>query len=165
MKELSLLHAKEKGALGESKVVSDLISKGYPCFTEFGDNSKVDIIALVNNQPVKIQVKSHKSTDGKVLIDSRKAGPGYRFRYELGMVDVFALYVYDRDEILYLSCEEILSNSTMTTIRLDPPKNNQRKNVNNADDFRDFERVLRDYEPNTPTHKVAGDDIVQTTTS
>jgi hypothetical protein len=80
------------------------------------------------------------------------------------MVDVFALYIYDRDEILYITSKELCDDAHTITIRLDPPKHNQIIGINYADKYRDFKRVLRDYEPNSLTLKEVGDDIAQTTT-
>ena len=53
------LHKKNKGSIGELKVAADLITKGFSVFTELGDNSKVDLIAIENStyKTYKIQVK------------------------------------------------------------------------------------------------------------
>lgn len=156
------LHAKQKGTLGELAIAQDLISNGYAVFTELGDLSKVDLIALVPI-PVKIQVKSLKSTNGAIELSSRKSGPNYRFRYTEQDVDIFAVYVYDRNIIAYIACKELLENSRMMTLRIDKPKNNQHK-ARRIDDYRDFQRALRDYTGNIPPSNVGDDEIVQTTT-
>ena len=156
-----MLHSKEKGALGEAEIICDLISQGFPAFKEFGDNSKVDLIALINNVPIKIQVKSyHSGKNGAVGIGPKKSGPGYRFTYTRGQIDVFAVYVYDRDLILYVSAKKIIESGGLS-IRLDATKNNQQKGVHKASDYISLKEALRDY---TPVSLDWGEDIVQTTT-
>lgn len=113
------MHRKEKGNLGELKVAADLVSKGYPVFTELGDNSKVDLIALVANQCIKIQVKAYESSKGSVKLSSHKAGPNYRFQYTLEQLDLFAVYVIDYDVILYVNADELIDAGWMV-IRMKP---------------------------------------------
>jgi len=158
------MHSKEKGNLGELVAMKHLLSCGYPVFTEFGDNSKVDLIALVDNEPVKIQVKTRTSESGKVQIDSRKSGPNYKFRYSLDHVDVFAIYVIDRDVLFFVNAKELLSNRTWTTYRLDPTKNGQKYKVLWVKDRMSFEEALRGHTCDTQTGKAVGEEMVQTTT-
>lgn len=158
------LHAKAKGMLGELVVAKDLISKGHAVFAEMGDLAKTDLVAIVRDCPIKVQVKTCYAKNGKALLDSRKAGPNYRFRYSESDVDVFALYVVDRDMVLYISCKELLQQLAQTTFRLDRAKNGNEKNIRYARDYLSFEKALRDYTPRTLPANVAGQDIVQTTT-
>jgi hypothetical protein len=131
------LHAKVKGALGEAKVAGQLIGKGYPVFTEFGDNSKVDLIALVDRQPVKV-------------LRTTKSGPGYRFTYDENDFDVMAVYIIDEDVICYVSSKKLFESGYLI-LRTRPTKNNQQKGCNFVENFLEFEDVLRDYTPNTLT--------------
>ncbi len=117
------MHSKEKGNLGELRIAADLVSQGYPVFTELGDNSKVDLIALVGNKPIKLQVKALKEVNGVVSLDTRKSGPSYSFRYSIEQIDIFAVYVYNRDVIFYISAEELLVSKASRKFRLDKPKN------------------------------------------
>ena len=136
------MHTKQSGSLGELKVAADLIARGYAVFTELGDLSKVDLIALVDHHPVKIQVKARTSKHGRVEISKRKSGPNYQFVYQEGEVDVFAIYVLDKDLCLYVNASELLERSTFS-IRLAPARNGQQKKVRAWQAYTDFKRALR----------------------
>jgi len=143
-------------------IAKDLVEFGFEVFTELGDNSKVDLIGLYDYKPYKFQVKAATTTQhGVVMLDSRKSGPNYHFRYEAKHADIFAIYVLDRNIIAYVSAEMLLSGISVT-LRIDPAANNQTANVRYIADYRDPMRLLRDYTRNTQT---LGDDIVQTTTA
>jgi len=136
------VHTKQSGSLGELKVAADLIARGYAVFTELGDLSKVDLIVLVGNQPVKLQVKARTSKHGRVEVSKRKSGPNYQFVYQEGEVDVFAIYVIDKDLCLYVNASDFLMGTTFS-IRVDPAKNGQQKKVHPWQAYTDFKRALR----------------------
>ncbi|MFQ5571814.1 MAG: group I intron-associated PD-(D/E)XK endonuclease [Rhodothermales bacterium] len=157
------MHAKQSGSLGELKVAADLIARGYAVFTELGDLSRVDLIALVDSQPVKVQVKARTSKHGSVEISKRKSGPNYRFTYQEGEVDVFAIYVIDKDLCLYVNATDFLKGSTLS-IRVEPARNGQQKKVNPWQQYTDFKRALRGHTQPTLSEKAEGEEMVQTTT-
>ena len=160
------MHSKMKGALGQVAVAADLIRQGYFVFGELGDLSKIDLIAVGEDYNLhKLQVKAITSLDGTVELLTTKSGPNYRFRYQKHHVDVFAVYVLDRNQVLYVSAQELLQRGRSLTIRLDKTKNGQAKGVNSFEKYLDFEKALRDYTLDAPTDKAVGDDIVQTTTA
>lgn len=159
------MHSKMKGALGQAAVAADLIRQGYFVFGELGDLSKIDLIAVSEDYNLhKVQVKAITSLNGKVELLATKSGPGYSFKYEQHHADVFAVYVLDRQQVLYVSAHELLQHNKSLTIRLDKTRNSQEKGVNSFEKYLDFERALRDYTRDTLTDKAEGDDIVQTTT-
>jgi hypothetical protein len=49
------LHSKQLGAIGVLRVAAHLMSQGLSIFAEMGDLSRVDLIVLFDNQPIKIQ--------------------------------------------------------------------------------------------------------------
>jgi len=158
------MHSKQKGALGEVAVIKDLLRRDYQVFKEIGDLSKVDLIVLVDHVPVKIQVKALVSKHGIVEVNSKKSGPGYSFRYGELDVDIFAVYIIDKDEIFYVSAKEILNNKTTSKFRIVKPINNQLSGIRWVKDYQEFKNALRDYTPSTLPALLEGDDIVQTTT-
>ena len=157
------MHAKRASSLGELKVAADLTARGYAVFTELGDLSRVDLIVLVKHQPVKVQVKARTSKHGRVAIAKRKSGPNYHFSYQDGEIDVFAVYVLDRDVCVYVNAAEFLKGSALT-IRIDPARNGQHKGINDWRDYTDFERALRGHTQPTLSGHAEGEEMVQTTT-
>lgn len=138
------LHTKRKGIIGELAVAHYLASRDLPVFKELGDLSKIDLITEVNNKLIKIQVKTVTSKKGKVEILTYKAGPNYRFHYEKDDVDVFAVYVLDKDILLFVGNEELFKCKSSMTIRLEKTKNNQRRFVRHYTDYLDFMSIFTD---------------------
>ena len=62
--------SKALGSRGELLAAADLIDKGYNVFTEMGDNSPIDLIAVNpdDHSIVKLQVKTASVKDGKVVV-------------------------------------------------------------------------------------------------
>ncbi|TAH53014.1 MAG: hypothetical protein EYC68_04970 [Chloroflexota bacterium] len=139
------------GIIGRIACRGTLDVSGYNIFTELGDLSRVDLIALVDQEPVKIQVKTRNLKDGKIVVDSRKSGPGYLYRYQPGDVDVFAIYVPEVDLVLFLSIDFVLKAKGATAIRIVQAKNNQRDGIHWFEDYLDFKRALRDHTQSTRT--------------
>lgn len=158
------LHSKQLGTIGVLRVAAKLMSDGYSVFSELGDLSRVDLIALVNHQPIKIQVKTRRLKNGRITVDSRKSGPGYRYRYTSDDVDVFAIYVPEEDLTLFVSAAQILNAKSTFAIRLSETKNRQRQRVNRFEDLVDFKKALRDHTQSTRPAHAEGKDMIQTTT-
>ncbi|MBI5651280.1 MAG: hypothetical protein HZC40_12690 [Chloroflexi bacterium] len=149
-KSIVARHPKQKGTIGEAHVILELLEAGIPVFPEFGDLSRVDLIALIANQPIKIQVKTTTSKNGVGVLSLRKItlNPKYNYTYRKDDVDVFALVVEDRNQVFYIKAEQALKNKGAFTIRLEPTKNHQRLLVKLGEDYT-LSRLLRDYTPDT----------------
>lgn len=158
------LHRKMKGNIGQLAIATDLAKKGYCVFSEMGDLSKTDLIAIVNGVPILIQVKYRaKSSNGTLEILFGKSGPNYRYMYTKDDFDVIAVYCPDNNMCLYISNKE-LERKGSVYIRIDRTKQGQEKKVRYFTEFLSFERALRDYTPRTLPSNVGGGEIVQTTT-
>ncbi|MCY7347084.1 MAG: hypothetical protein LH614_12785 [Pyrinomonadaceae bacterium] len=156
-----------KGTLGEAAVCKDLLRLGYNVFLEFGNHSKVDLIVLDENfNTIKIQIKAVNSENESVSVYSVKTclNPKYNSIYTTEQVDVFAVYVIDKDLVFYVSAKEILQNGKSSKFRFSSSKNGQKKFVRFVEEYLDFKKALRDYTPHTQILKKTGDEIVQTTT-
>lgn len=158
------LHSKQLGAIGVLRVAATLMSASYSVFSELGDLSRVDLIALVDHQPIKIQVKTRRLKDGRVTVDSRKSGPGYRYRYTADDVDVFAIYIPEKDLVLFVSAAQILNAKSTFAIRVSETRNRQQRKVNRFQDLLDFKKALRDHTQSTRPVRYEGKDMIQTTT-
>lgn len=157
----------QKGTLGEIAVCKELFKLGYSVFVEFGNHSKVDLIVLDEEyKTYKLQIKATKSRNEIVEVYSIKncLNPKYNSTYSTKQVDIFAVYIIDKDLVFYVSANELLQNGKVSKFRLSESKNGQRKFVRYVKDYLNFERALRDYTPHTQTVSAVGDEIVQTTT-
>lgn len=136
--------SKCKGNIGEMAVAKDLMQQGYSVFTELGDSCRTDLIAIVDNKPIKIQVKAGIEKGGCIGISTFKAGKaGYSYTYTSDDCDVFAVYNLNRDIVSYVGWDYIKENSNGGFgIRYTPPKNNQMNKVHMFNKFEDFKQHL-----------------------
>lgn len=141
------MHKKDRGTIAELAVAKDLMKRGYSVFSEFGDNSVVDLIALRQGEkPILIQVKATSSNNGKVQFSLKKSGPnGYVYFYLPTDFDLFALYVEDLENVLYVKNDESLNKHTMT-FRVTPSNYTNQHKVRNISEHDNTAGVLRDYE-------------------
>lgn len=118
------MHTKDTGTYGELVVAADLYRRQYSVFSEIGDNSKVDLIAINGDQVLRLQVKTIALNNGVAIVSKVSSGPGYKYMYSKREIDYVAAYVYTLNTILYVPIEDFTSNTL--SIRFTPAKNGQR---------------------------------------
>jgi hypothetical protein len=135
------MHSKQKGNIGEAATSLYLLKRGYPVFKELGDLSKVDLITIVNNRCYKIQVKNalRETNNGSFTFSICKSGPNYSYKYTKDDVDIFAVYISSIDEIIFLGWNDL--NGDTINIRFKKSLNNQNKNINWYENYKDFDRL------------------------
>lgn len=138
------MHSKVKGTIGHLTIAAELVKLGCEVFTELGDNSKVDLIALYKNKPIKIQVKAYTSEDngGNVIVYATKSGPNYSFKYSEDEVDIFAVYVLDTGDVFYVASKELCLKNRMISIRLRETKNGQKSKIRLVENYKNFFSVV-----------------------
>jgi Holliday junction resolvase len=127
--------SKQQGTIGELKVAEKLIEKGFYVFKEIGDNAPIDLIAMKDNKLITFQVKSHYSKNNAVTISLHRSTTQYKVKYNENDFDIFAVYVPDKDVILYIPLEEVYKNESTMKFRFENAKNNQTKNIKFAKDY------------------------------
>ena len=131
------MHSKVVGALGVVKTTEFFVRLGIPVFGElFADNSEVDLIVIANGACHKLQVKTASSTSsgcgGKsALLTLRRVTPGTRkkpceVRRYSDVVDVYALYVYDKDVLLFIDAADVKKHSTSVRFSFEGGRRNSR---------------------------------------
>lgn len=139
------MQAKLKGNIGHLAVATDLSKYHYAVFSEIGDTSRVDLIFQKDSKLYTVQVKYVALTRGnKIVVSFKKAGPNYRYVYQSGDVDLFAVYVPDNGKVYYLPLSHLLQNHrTGITLSLGGVSaNNQKDTVNPAEDWESLEHAL-----------------------
>jgi hypothetical protein len=97
------MNVNEKGNLGLIKVLADLYSKGYHCFTPFDDYSPVDCIAMNKGGKIfRIQIK-YRSPDkfDRYELPARSVVNGKSIPINKDLIDCWAVYASDIDRVLY----------------------------------------------------------------
>lgn len=82
----------KKGDLGVTKVMSELIEKGFDICLPITDNLPFDLIAHKDNNFIKVQVKYRKLTKtGRIIVNLNKHSD-----------ILYAIYLPDMDKCLYV---------------------------------------------------------------
>lgn len=135
------MHSKTKGGIGVAKVVEFLLKHEIAVFGELlCDNSEFDLIADTKNGLKTIQVRTQTSKDGAACLSLNKVTPGTRntackmTRFS-DRVDIFVLYVIDRDCLVFIDGSETKGFSRSVYFRFTPPKRLNGGAVRNAADY------------------------------
>lgn len=133
----SKMNSKRIGNVGEAYALAKLVEMGIPVYQQFGDNEPADYIILIDNKPLKVQVKSSDTYDGdKVIFDltsstlHRKNGD--KHKYSTNEVDLFICYDIQTRELFLVRNSGDMSG---ITIRYTEPKNNQQQGINYSTNF------------------------------
>jgi hypothetical protein len=129
------MHSKRKGNIASFGVGLELTKLGYSVFTEEGDISKIDMIAEKDGKLIRIQIKGITPVDNKLILELTKSGPNYRFKYEIGQFDYFAIWDLEDHKAYLIPASVLETHSKSFILRKLPAKNNQTKNVNNSEEF------------------------------
>lgn len=135
-----MLDTKIKGNTTEMECMLEFIKLGYQVSIPFGEDSRYDFIADINDKLYKIQCKTSSEIveDDIVLAikfktvrqSGNKATNWTRTKYEENEIDYFATSYQGK---CYLVPLKECSNEK--TLRIIPPKNNQVKGINFLKDY------------------------------
>lgn len=102
------MNVNEKGNLGLIKVMSDLISKGYHCFTPFDDYSPVDLITLDatgNTKRLQVKYRSLSEKRKRYELSANSVVNGKKVPIDRNLIDGWAVYLSDEDKVIYIPLE------------------------------------------------------------
>lgn len=131
------MDTKDVGDISELKVITALKEQGYPVLIPYGDNQRYDLAYEEDDGFVRVQVKTAREDDGRLLFNAYNTGHNnngnYSKEYTKEDIDVFMVYSPDTEEIYEVSVEE--TGSSTFTLRhkeadFDHP------NINWAEDYR-----------------------------
>ena len=126
-----MMKTNEKGAIGEHRVVADLINKGYRVHKPLIDSLPYDIVVSIKGFFYRVQVKYVRMRRGNIETSPRRANTqNVRSRNE--EFDLLAIFCPDTDQCYYIWTSEF---ETSIRLRTKPPKNNQKHGVRMADDY------------------------------
>ena len=133
----SKMNSKRIGNVGEAYTLARLVEMGVPVYQQFGDNEPADYIILIDNKPLKVQVKSSDTYDGdKVIFDLTSSTVhrtnGDKHKYTTEEVDIFICYDIKTRELFLVRNSGDMSG---ITIRYTEPKNNQQQGINYSTNF------------------------------
>ena len=102
------MNVNEKGNIGLIKVMADLYSKGYHCFTPFDDHSPVDLITLDetgNTRRLQVKYRSISEKRNHYELSARSVVNGKVIPINRSLIDGWAVYLANEDKVVYLSLD------------------------------------------------------------
>jgi len=124
------VHSKDKGAIAEAFVISDLTQQGFRIALPMGENLPFDLIAIRPDFGLlRIQVK-YRSLDPNGTVSVKLASTWKNseitriVQYDLEVVDYFAVYCPETLRAAYIPSSE-LRDRKVIALRVKPSRNNQ----------------------------------------
>jgi hypothetical protein len=132
-----------RGNAAEGAVLHACINAGVGVLIPFGSGASFDLGAVVPGGAIlRIQVKSGRVRNGTVLFNTASTDHGHgRLDYR-GRADVLAVYVAALGRVFMVPVDDC--PAYVCSLRLDPPRNNQRRRVRFAEDYA-FERWVESH--------------------
>ena len=130
-------------------LITEFIKRGITVLTPIGDNEPFDFVILINNNFLKVQVKTTECVkDGLMIFRTNITNPYKKTnrKYTKEEIDLFGLYCIENDYIGLLSIDEYTCKDT--NIRLVPPQNNQWRKTKMAENYSfdvQFDKLLEKY--------------------
>ena len=132
-------HPKLIGDRTTLAVMLALIDAGLDVSVPFGENCRYDLVIDRANRLTRVQCKTGRLRDGVVRFAPASTyghlpSPREARRDYLGQIDEFAVYCPGTGGVYLLPIEDVVTRAG-AYLRVDPPRNGQRKNIRYAKDY------------------------------
>jgi hypothetical protein len=129
-------HPVDVGQRSEAAILHQLVRRGYRTLLPFGVNQRYDLVLDCDGEFMRIQCKTGRLRQGAIRFSAQSIQSntkGSRIRHYSGEVDLFAVYCPDNDQVYLIPAQDV--PSTGMYLRVDKPRNKQRKRVRWAQDY------------------------------
>jgi hypothetical protein len=133
-----MARTKEKGDLGVSMVMADVLRRGHKVAVPVGEDWRYDLIVLRGSKLERVQCKYVESDGAVVLVRCRSCNNWSVIKYTQSDVDWIATYDKTTDKVYYVPSRLLGDGRAFISLRLRPSKNGQVKGVLMATDFDTF---------------------------
>lgn len=130
-------HTKHLGDLGVLKAQLDLFNKGYVVCNPLTEHAPFDLVVCKEGKCLTIQVKTRSLTNkGNLEIRFSSSWADKNGNHvspvDKSLIDRYCVYCPETDTCYYFDPQDF---GKSVTLRIDPPKNNQKTNVRLASEF------------------------------
>lgn len=123
-----------RGNAAEAAVLHALVAAGFHVLVPFGSGLPFDLAVVTpDGHILRLQVKSGRVRDGCVEFKSSSTNHGRGQRDYRGRADVIAVYAASLARVFMVPVDDCPSFTGY--LRLDPPRNNQRRRVRLAEEY------------------------------
>jgi hypothetical protein len=132
-------HPKRIGDRTTLVVMAVLTGVGYELYLPFGENTRFDLVADDGLRLLRVQCKTGRLRKGAVRFATCSSyahhpNPKITRRDYLGQIDAFAVFCPDTSAV-YLIPIEAVPLRKEAALRVDPPRNNQRRKIRFASEY------------------------------
>ena len=127
---------KEKGDIGVSMIMSDILKRGYKVAIPVGEDWRFDLIVYRNEKLERVQCKAVTPSNGVLIVPCRSSNNYSILKYK--STDFEWIGVFDlSDYKCYYIPSNICGNGerSVLNLRLNKPKNGQKKGIVLACDY------------------------------
>lgn len=111
----------KSGSLGEIAVAKELIKQGYEVYSGITDNTKYDLLAILDGQIYRVEVKSTKQPEkrsGAYKIELKRTRSNKKkntiYLFDNTEVDILGVYLEDIDRVMLFEARAIKAKSALT---------------------------------------------------
>ena len=111
----------KSGSLGEIAVAKELIKQGYEVYSGITYNTKYDLLAILNGQIYRVEVKSTKQPEkrsGAYKIGLKRTRSNTKkntiYLFDNTEVDILGVYLEDIDKVMLFEARAIKAKSALT---------------------------------------------------
>src|SRR4051794_13485125 len=129
-------HPVDVGHRAEAAILAELVKRGHRVLVPFGVNQRYDLVLDCDGHFLTAQCKTGRLRDGVIQFSAVSIQSNTRrtlVRNYAGQVDLFVVYCPDNGKVYVIPAEEIPTSGMY--LRVDPPRNSQRKGVRWAEDY------------------------------
>jgi hypothetical protein len=134
------MSSNQKGAIAETAITLDALSHGIQVLRPVVEGCRYDLVFELRSQLMRVQCKWARLLGDAVEVRSRTsrrgpAGSYVRRTYSSAEVDAIAAYCGE-NRTCYLVPMALFGDQATVSLRLQPARNNQRRLVHWADEYR-----------------------------
>ena len=112
--------------------MNEFLQAGYDALVPFGDGHPYDLVVSIDGAFLRVQCKTSWLAGGCLLFNAYATDHGRGQGSYVGRADLFGVYLPPTRGV-YIVPVGIVKNTCM--LRIDPPRNNQRRRVRFAEEF------------------------------
>jgi hypothetical protein len=129
----------QKGSIAESAIVHAAIRLGISVFAPFNEGLRYDLIFELDGRFVRVQCKWAVTRRDVVVVTCRRirrAPDGFiRLPYTASEIDAYAAYCAELERCYFIPFRAFPLHRTAIHLRLGPPRNNQQRGINWAEEY------------------------------
>lgn len=123
-----------RGNVAEAAVLNNLVRRGLHVLVPFGSGHPYDLVVDIGGADfLRIQCKRAWPLKGCLVFNSRSTDHGRGPQSYAGLADLFGVYFPPTDKVFLVPIDGVATFEGR--LRLEPPRNNQRKRIRLAEEF------------------------------